>query len=171
MIGELNRQLADLEAAVADRLSNTRTPTSASLPGLGDVVRVRVLGEFRDDLPTLRPPPSLARTTPAPHRPPSPPATNTPRQPVTSATGGSYDAIDQWPSSHCPPALDAEPVYDQRRAAGDLHHQALRALGNRPVGILHGCLHHRTTTSTPLGRTVTPPTTTPLLDGLLPWGV
>ena len=26
--------------------------------------------------------------------------------------------------------------YDQRRAAGDLHHQALRALGNRLVGIL-----------------------------------
>jgi hypothetical protein len=34
--------------------------------------------------------------------------------------------------------------YDQRRAAGDLHHQALRALGNRLVGILHGCLRHHT---------------------------
>ena len=30
------------------------------------------------------------------------------------------------------------------RAAGDLHHQALRALGNRLVGILHGCLRHHT---------------------------
>ena len=29
------------------------------------------------------------------------------------------------------------------RAAGDLHHQALRALGNRLVGILHGCLSSR----------------------------
>jgi hypothetical protein len=28
------------------------------------------------------------------------------------------------------------------RAAGDTHHQALRALGNRRVGILHGCLQH-----------------------------
>jgi hypothetical protein len=28
--------------------------------------------------------------------------------------------------------------------AGDLHHQALRALGNRLVGILHGCLRHHT---------------------------
>ncbi|MCV7200797.1 IS110 family transposase, partial [Mycolicibacterium peregrinum] len=27
-------------------------------------------------------------------------------------------------------------------AAGDMHHQALRALGNRLVSILHGCLHH-----------------------------
>ena len=37
--------------------------------------------------------------------------------------------------------------YDQHRAAGDLHHQALRALGNRLVGILHGCLRHHTTYS------------------------
>ena len=29
------------------------------------------------------------------------------------------------------------------RAAGDLHHQALRALGNRLVGYLHGCLRTR----------------------------
>ena len=28
------------------------------------------------------------------------------------------------------------------RAAGNSHHQALRALGNRLVGILHGCLRH-----------------------------
>ena len=32
--------------------------------------------------------------------------------------------------------------YDQHRAAGDSNHQALRALGNRLVGILHGCLRH-----------------------------
>jgi hypothetical protein len=55
-----------------------------------------------------------------------------------------YDAIDQW--AFC--ALSASPgcraFYDQRRAAGDLHHQALRALGNRLVGILHGCLRHHT---------------------------
>ncbi|HSS10111.1 MAG TPA: IS110 family transposase, partial [Acidimicrobiales bacterium] len=31
-----------------------------------------------------------------------------------------------------------------RRAAGDGHHQALRTLGNRLVGILHGCLQHHT---------------------------
>jgi hypothetical protein len=28
--------------------------------------------------------------------------------------------------------------------ANDSHHQALRALGNRLVGILHGCLRHHT---------------------------
>ena len=34
--------------------------------------------------------------------------------------------------------------YDARRAAGDLHYQALRALGNRLVGYLHDCLRSRT---------------------------
>jgi len=29
-------------------------------------------------------------------------------------------------------------------AAGDTHHRALRALGNRLVGLLHGCLRHQT---------------------------
>jgi hypothetical protein len=38
----------------------------------------------------------------------------------------------------------ARAFYDQHRAADDTHHQALRALGNRLVGILHGCLRHHT---------------------------
>jgi hypothetical protein len=45
-------------------------------------------------------------------------------------------------------ALNASPgartFYDQRRAAGDTHNRALRALANRLVGILHGCLRHNT---------------------------
>jgi hypothetical protein len=45
-------------------------------------------------------------------------------------------------------ALNASPgaraLYDAHRAKGETHHQALRALANRLVGILHGCLHHRT---------------------------
>jgi hypothetical protein len=32
--------------------------------------------------------------------------------------------------------------YDAQRARGATHHQALRALSNRLVGILHGCLRH-----------------------------
>ncbi len=38
----------------------------------------------------------------------------------------------------------ARAFYDQRRVAGDEHDQALRALSNRWVGVLHGCLRHRT---------------------------
>lgn len=36
-------------------------------------------------------------------------------------------------------------LYDQRRAAGDTHHRALRALANRLVGILHGCITRHST--------------------------
>jgi hypothetical protein len=35
--------------------------------------------------------------------------------------------------------------HDTHRARGATHHQALRALGNRLVGILHGCLARRMT--------------------------
>jgi hypothetical protein len=46
-------------------------------------------------------------------------------------------------------ALIASPgarhYYDQQRARGVSHHAALRQLGNRLVGILHGCLKTRTT--------------------------
>jgi hypothetical protein len=55
-----------------------------------------------------------------------------------------YDAIDAWAFCAITRSPGARAYYDQRRAAGDLHHQALRALGNRLVGILHGCLRHHT---------------------------
>jgi DNA-binding GntR family transcriptional regulator len=51
------------------------------------------------------------------------------------------DACQQW--AFC--ALNSpgcRAFYDQHRANGDTHHQALRALANRLVGILHGCLKH-----------------------------
>ncbi len=38
----------------------------------------------------------------------------------------------------------ARAYYDRHRAACATHHQALRALANRLVGIQHGCLAHRT---------------------------
>ena len=38
----------------------------------------------------------------------------------------------------------ARAFYDAHRAAGATHHAALRALSNRLVGILDGCLRHRT---------------------------
>jgi hypothetical protein len=55
-----------------------------------------------------------------------------------------YDAIDHWALCTLQTSPGARALYDQHRAAGDLHHQALRALGNRLVGILHGCLRHHT---------------------------
>ena len=55
-----------------------------------------------------------------------------------------YNAIDQWAFCSISTSPGCRAFYDQHRAAGDLHHQALRALGNRLVGILHGCLESRT---------------------------
>ena len=54
-----------------------------------------------------------------------------------------YDAIDQWAFCSLQTSPGCRDFYDQRRAAGDLHHQALRALGNRLVGYIHGCLRTR----------------------------
>jgi hypothetical protein len=54
------------------------------------------------------------------------------------------DACYQWAFAAITASPDARTFYDQRRAAGDTHHRALRALSNRLVGILHGCLRHRT---------------------------
>ena len=42
-----------------------------------------------------------------------------------------YDAIDQWAFCALTNSPGARAFYDQHRAAGDHHHQALRALGNR----------------------------------------
>lgn len=41
-----------------------------------------------------------------------------------------YDAIDQWAFCSLSASPGARTFYDPRRAAGDLHRQALRALGN-----------------------------------------
>ena len=57
---------------------------------------------------------------------------------------GDYDAIDQWAFCSLKTSSGCRDFYDQHRAAGDLHHQALRALANRLVGYLHGCLRTRT---------------------------
>jgi hypothetical protein len=38
----------------------------------------------------------------------------------------------------------ARAFYDRHKAGGDTHYQALRALANRLVGILHGCLKTHT---------------------------
>lgn len=56
-----------------------------------------------------------------------------------------YDALDQAAFCALAQSRGCRLYYDQHRANGDLHHQALRALANRLVSILHGCLAHRTT--------------------------
>ena len=144
IIGELNRQIGDLEAELATHFEqHPDADIYLSQPGLGDVLGARVLGEFGDD---------PERYADAKSR-----RNYAGTSPITVASGKKrtvlaryarnrrlYDAIDQWAFCSISRSPGARAYYDQRRAAGAGHHQALRALGNRLVGILHGCLQHRT---------------------------
>jgi transposase len=144
IIAELNHQIADLEAELATHFdAHPDADIYRSLPGLGVILGARVLGEFGDDpnrYTTAKCRKNYAGTSP-----------------LTVASGRKravlaryvrnrrlYDAVDQWAFCALQSSPGARAFYDQHRAAGDLHHQALRALGNRLVGILHGCLRHQT---------------------------
>ena len=63
----------------------------------------------------------------------------------------------------------ARAYYDSHRARGHTHHQALRALANRLVGILHGCLRHHTAYDEHKAWAHRQPA--PQLDTLRPWDV
>ncbi len=53
------------------------------------------------------------------------------------------DASFLWANSALSTSPGARRYYDQLRARGKTHNQASRALANRLVGILHGCLRRR----------------------------
>jgi transposase len=141
---ELNEQIRDLETTLADHFEkHPDADIYRSLPGLGVILGARVLGEFGDD---------PNRYTNAKSR-----KNYAGTSPLTIASGKKkavlarhvrnprlYDAIDRWAFATLLNSPGARAYYDQHRAAGDTHHQALRALGNRLVGILHGCLRHHT---------------------------
>ena len=144
LIVETNRQIADLEATLETRFrEHPDADIYLSQPGLGIVLGARALGEFGDD---------PDRYTSAKSR-----RNYAGTSPITVASGRKravlarqvrnrrlYDALDQWAFCTLKNSPGAKAFYDKRRAAGDLHHQALRALANRLVGIIHGCLKHRT---------------------------
>jgi hypothetical protein len=54
------------------------------------------------------------------------------------------DALMAWAFSSLNASPGARAFYDQLRAKGTEHNDALRRLANRLVGILHGCLKTRT---------------------------
>jgi transposase len=144
IISELNRQITELEKVLATHFEqHPDAVIYLSLPGLGHILGARALGEFGDDPDRYASPKSRKNYAGT--------------SPLTVASGRKravlarhvrnrrlYNAIDQWAFSALA-SPGARLFYDQRRAAGDLHHQALRALGNRLVGILHGCLRTRST--------------------------
>ena len=143
IISELNRQIAQLEATLtASFEQHPDADIYHSLPGFGVVLGARALGEFGDD------PNRYANTKSR--------RNYAGTSPLTIASGRKkavlarhvrnrrlYDAIDQAAFCSLTQSPGCRTFYDQHRAAGDRHHQALRALGNHLVSILHGCLDHR----------------------------
>ena len=140
MSAQTARLAADLEAGFEQH------PDAAvvrSLLGLGTILGARVLGEFGDEpnrYATAKCRKNYAGTSP-----------------ITRASGTKKvvlarhvrnqrlaDAVYLWAFAAITASPGARRCYDARRAAGDTHHQGLRALGNRLVGILHGCLAHHT---------------------------
>lgn len=114
-----------------------------SQPGLGVVLGARVLAEFGDD---------PARYVDAKAR-----KNYAGTSPITKASGKSHvvlaryktnkrlrDALRQQAFCALSTSPGARAFYDAHRTAGDGHDKALRALANRLVGILHGCLKHDT---------------------------
>jgi transposase len=144
IITELNHQISQLETELADHFEqHPDADIVRSQPGLGVILGARVLSEFGDDpnrYADVKSRRNYAGTSP-----------------ITRASGlyrtvrsrhirnrRLITTIDQWAFSAITKSPGARTFYDHHRAKGDGHHQALRALGNRLVGILHGCLQHQT---------------------------
>ena len=169
VIGEINRQIKELEAELASHFEqHPDAGIYRSLPGLGVVLGARVLGEFGDDperYDSAKSRRNYAGTSP-----------------LTVASGRKrtvrarfirnrrlYAAAGQWALCSLQASPGCRDFYDRRRAAGDL--QALRP---SPTASSATCTAVSgpapATTSPPPGDTVTS-TRTSLLDPLAPWGV
>jgi transposase len=144
VIGVLNEQVKALEDQVRKHFG--RHPDAEiilSQPGLGHVLGARVLAEFGDDPGRYRDGKSRRNYAGT--------------SPVTRASGKKTTVIARFVRNdrladalHAQAfaALNASPgaraYYDELRARGAGHNDALRRLANRLVGILHGCLKTRT---------------------------
>jgi transposase len=144
VITEMNTQIAALERQLtADFEQHPDAEVVRSLPGLGTILGARVLGESGDApgrYATAKSRKNYAGTSPITR------ASGTRRAVLARHARNKRlaDAIYLWAFSALTASPGARTYYDQRRATGDTHHQALRALGNRLVGVLHGCLASNT---------------------------
>jgi transposase len=143
MLRCLNEQVAALEQQLAARFAaHSDAAILQSLPGLGIVLGARVLGEFGDDparYQTAKGRKAFAGTAPVTR-------SSGLRTVVVARAACNQRLVDAcylWAFAALTASPGARRCYDAHRARGASHHQALRALGNRLVGILHGCLTHR----------------------------
>jgi Transposase/Transposase IS116/IS110/IS902 family len=140
----LNEQVKILQEQVeADFGRHPDAEIYLSQPGLGSILGARVLAEFGDD--PRRYADGKARRNYA--------ATS----PITRASGKRklvaarfvhnarlVDALNGQAFASLRVSPGARAFYDEQRAKGHEHNDALRRLANRLVGILHGCLKTRT---------------------------
>ena len=144
VITVLNEQVRVLQGQVEEHFGqHPDAEIILSQPGLGMIPGARVLAEFGDD--PRRYADGKARRNYA--------ATS----PITRASGKKKTVAARYVhndrlagalNAQAFAALSASPgaraFYDQQRASGHGHNDALRRLANRLVGILHGCLKTRT---------------------------
>ena len=140
---ELSRQIGELERELADAfMSHPDAEILRSLPGLGIVLGARVLAEFGDspnrykDAKARR---CYAGTAPITR------ASGTRRVVLARIARNRRlaDACYLWAFAALNSSPGARALYDRQRERGATHHQALRALANRLVAILDGCLKHQ----------------------------
>jgi transposase len=144
IISALTSEIDSLGEVVAEHFGRHRdADIYASQPGLGVTLGARVLGEFGDapgryvDARARR---NYAGTSP-----------------ITKASGAKRvvlaryarnrrlsDAVRQWALGSLRGSPGARAYYDAMRDRKIGHEAALRQLGNRLVGILHGCLKTHT---------------------------
>ena len=144
VITVLNEQVKALQGQVEEHFG--RHPDAEiyrSQPGMGAILGARVLAEFGDD----------------PHRYADGKARRNyaATSPITRASGKKrvvaarfihndrlVDALNAQAFTALRASPGARAFYDELRARGIEHNDALRRLANRLVGILHGCLKTRT---------------------------
>jgi transposase len=145
VLSTLNAQIKTMEEQVEAHFGqHPDAEIYRSQPGLGAILGARVLAEFGDD-PT-RYPDARARKN---YAGTSPITRQSGRKKIVLAryvhNNRLIDALNRQAFAALLASPGARSYYDQQRARGLGHHAALRQLGNRLVGILHGCLKTRTT--------------------------
>ncbi len=144
VIVTLNEQVKVLQGQVAEHFG--RHPDAEiilSQPGLGKILGARLLAKFGDD--PGRYADGKARRN---YAATSPITRASGKRKVVAARFVHNDRLVDALNAQAFAALSASPgaraFYDQQRANGHGHNDALRRLANRLVGILHRCLKTRT---------------------------
>jgi transposase len=136
----LNTEISTMEEQVDTHFGeHPDTEIYLSQPGLGVVLGARVLAEFGDDknrYANAKARKNYAGTSPITRQ-------SGKRKTVLARhvhNDHLIDALGRQAFSALKASPGARAYYDQLRTRGANHHAALRQLGNRLVGILHGCL-------------------------------